>query len=294
MHVWDLGRHYHAWLQDEPLPPHPAGDVSPIARSYLIDDYSTDIAGCNVVGAVYVECGLPDAERLRETDWLQSLVETRGWPNAIVAGATLESPDAAASIEAQASRTAVRGIRQILNWHSDARKTYCKRNLLDDPAWQRGFALLSRFGLSFDLQIYPSQMAQAAALAAAHPDTLIILNHTGMPVDRDEAGFAVWRDGMARLAAHPNVMAKISGLGLVDPDWTIESIRPFVLETIDLFGPERSMFASNLPVDKLYGSVADVFGSFAAIVAGCSTDEREQLFQRTATRAYRLTHSRAR
>src|SRR6266850_3521080 len=108
MHVWDLSRHYHAWIQDDPLPPHPAGDVSAIAgRSYLIDDYLTDVAEWDIVGAVYVECGLPDNIRMSETDWLQSLTETRGWPKAIVAGATLEAPGVIELLEAQASRPAV-------------------------------------------------------------------------------------------------------------------------------------------------------------------------------------------
>ena len=94
-------------------------------------------------------------------------------------------------------------------------------------------------------------MAGAAALAHAYPDVLIILNHAGMPVDRDEEGLRLWRRGMQQLATADNVVVKISGLGTVDPKWTVESIRPFVLQTIEAFGVARSMFASNFPVDKL-------------------------------------------
>ena len=114
----------------------------------------------------------------------------------------------------------VRGIRQILNWHPDPKKTYTPRDLLADPTWEQGFALLRKYGLSFDLQIYPGQMQAAAQLASRHPDTLIILNHTGMPVDRDAAGLQAWRAGMQALAQQPNVVAKISGLAMLDWQWT--------------------------------------------------------------------------
>ena len=93
------------------------------------------------------------------------------------------------------------------------RPTSNRPDLIRTDAWRRGFGLLRRFGLSFDLQLYPAQMADAAALAHAYPDVLIILNHAGMPVDRDEEGIRLWRRGMQQLAAAANVVVKISGLG---------------------------------------------------------------------------------
>jgi predicted TIM-barrel fold metal-dependent hydrolase len=131
-------------------------------------------------------------------------------------------------------------------------------------------------------------MPDAARLAHAHPDTSIILNHAGMPVDRDAEGLAAWRAGMRALAAAENVTVKISGLGMVDWSWTTESIRPFVLETIEIFGVDRSMFASNFPVDKIYSSFDTLYGAFEAIVAGCSPSERSKLFHDNAERIYRL------
>ena len=89
--------------------------------------------------------------------------------------------------------------------------------------------LLGRYGLSFDLQLYASQMATAAALADDHPDIPLVVNHAGMPTDRDEAGLAAWREGLATLAERPNVSCKISGLAMVDRAWTPASLRPFVL-----------------------------------------------------------------
>ena len=131
-------------------------------------------------------------------------------------------------------------------------------------------------------------MLDAAALANAYPDILIILNHTGMPVDRDKEGIARWRQGMRELASAPNVAVKISGLGTVDWNWTIQSIRPFVLQTIEAFGVLRCMFASNFPVDKLYSDFDTLYAAFHEITAHFSAEERQMLFHDNAERYYRL------
>lgn len=132
-------------------------------------------------------------------------------------------------------------------------------------------------------------MDEAAQLARAHPDIQIVLNHAGMFVDRDSpAGYRAWREGLKTLAACPNVAVKISGLAMFDHHWTVESLRPYVLETLDTFGVERAMFASNFPVDRLFGSYDALWQAYARIVAGASDDERRQLFVANAERIYRI------
>jgi predicted TIM-barrel fold metal-dependent hydrolase len=289
MHLWDLDRHYYAWLQDTPLPNNPAGDMSSIAyRSYRLDDYLTDAKGWNVVQVVHVECGLPPKDQLSETDWLQGIADQRGVIGGIVAGANLDDPGVEAMLAAHASREAVRGIRQIVNWHADPTKTYGSTDKLLDAQWREGFALLAKYGLSFDLQLYASQMAVAAELADAHPDIPLIVNHAGMPTDRDEAGLRSWREGLTTLAQRPNVSCKISGLAMVDRAWTTTSLKPFVLQVIETFGVERCMFASNFPVEKVHGSFGAFYAAYDAITASFSHDEREALFAGTARRIYRL------
>ena len=131
-------------------------------------------------------------------------------------------------------------------------------------------------------------MGEAVELARRNPETLIVVNHTGMPLERDEAGLALWREGMKRLGAEPNVVVKVSGLGMVDWGWSEASIRPFVLGVIDRFGVDRVMFGSNFPVDKLYGSFDTLYRSFESIVASFSESEQDQLFRDNALRHYRL------
>jgi len=131
-------------------------------------------------------------------------------------------------------------------------------------------------------------METAAALAARAPDTLIVINHAGMWVDRDLDGWKQWKAGMRTLAAQPNVVAKISGLGMLDNQWTTESIRPLVLESLEAFGPERAMFASNFPVDKQYSDFVTVWRAVDAITAGFSEAERTAMFRDNARKYYRI------
>jgi predicted TIM-barrel fold metal-dependent hydrolase len=289
-HLWDLERNFYPWLMQRPLPASVAGDVSPIAQSYSLEQYLAETTRWRVIACVHVDAGFDPADPVAETRWLQEIASVQGFPQGIVAAAQLHDPGVEAVLAGHAAFPNVRGIRHIVNWHEDPGKTYVARpDLLVDPRWNAGFALLRRYGLSFDLQLYPSQMAEAAALAARHPDTLLILNHAGMPVDRHAAGLAEWRAGIRLLAAEPNVAVKISGLGMMDWAWTVDSLRPFVLETIAAFGTDRCMFASNFPVDRLYSSFDRLFDAFDEIVTEFSADERRALFAETARRLYRLT-----
>jgi predicted TIM-barrel fold metal-dependent hydrolase len=288
-HLWDLEHNRYPWLQTRPLTPRLEGDIEPIARSYVIDDYLKDVRKHNVVKSVHVECGWDPDNPVGETAWLQSVADRHGFPHGIVARAELDALEVEEILAGHAQYKNTRGIRHIVCWHRDPVKSYVARpDLLIDSRWRHGFRLLRKFGFSFDLQLYPSQMSGALDLARSYPETLIILDHAGMPVDRDEEGIQTWRQGLRGLAAAPNVVVKISGLGAVDWHWTVESIRPFVLETIDIFGVDRCMFASNFPVDKLFSDFDSLYSAFYSITRDFSPGEKRRLFHDNAARYYQL------
>ena len=131
-------------------------------------------------------------------------------------------------------------------------------DLARDPTLQQNVTRLADYGWSFDLQVFAGQMDGAAELAAGSPKVIFILQHAGMLEDLSAAGWARWRDGMRRLAACPNVVSKLSGLGTFihsnDPD----HIAAIVRETVEIFGPTRCLFGSNFPVEKLWTRYADL------------------------------------
>jgi predicted TIM-barrel fold metal-dependent hydrolase len=284
VHLWDLDRLRYAWLTPPFGDDGPNGNVSAIASTYLLDDYRREAAEWNVVGMVHVDAGADASQALDETDWLQGMADARGMPNAIVAFAALDDPGVEALLAEHARRANVRGIRHIVNWHADPGRSYTPRDLTQDAEWQAGYALLGKFGLSFDLQAYPGQFAGLAELIERHPETPVILNHAGMGVDGEEE----WRGEMGRLAALPHVSVKISGLGFVVRPLAGEAVRRRVLATIDLFGADRCMFASDFPTDRLFGSFDETMGNYADAVSDFTEEERRALFARNANRIYRL------
>ncbi|MCB1445205.1 MAG: amidohydrolase family protein [Rhizobiaceae bacterium] len=285
IHLWDLSTGLYPGLEK------PStgfiGSNEPIARSYMLDELLSEGGDeIEIVKIVNVEAFPTDS--VAETAYLQSLADRTGYPQGIVAGADLSRPDAEAMLERQASFANVRGIRQVLNMHPDPLYAYVARDYMADPVWMRNFALLGRHGLSFDLQLYPHQMRQAVDLVRAHPGIAVIVNHAGMFADRTLSGWRQWRDGMRALASSPDVAVKISGLGMLDTGWSLESIRPYVLETLDAFGCGRVMFASNFPVDKLFGTYTATWRAFAAIVSDLSDTEKQAMFSANAERIYRI------
>jgi predicted TIM-barrel fold metal-dependent hydrolase len=287
-HLYDLKTGNYPWLQG-PMLERVFGDYSAIRTDYLIDNFLADIKNQNVVKTVHLQVEYDHNNPVAETRWLQSVADKHGYPHGIVAFADLSSPTLQSVMEAHLEFPNVRGIRQCLNFHRDPVKTFIDSpHLMSDSQWRSGYALLKQYDLSFDLQLYYTQMEEATALARAFPDTAIVLNHTGMPVDRHPDEIEAWRKSMKLLASAPNISCKISGLGMGDWKWTVDSIRPFVLNAIEAFGIERCMFASNFPVDKLFSSYDDVFNAFKLITRDFSEDERRALFHDNAERVYRL------
>jgi len=201
----------------------------------------------------------------------------------------LEDAGVEAVLEAHCRHRNFRGVRQILNWDPNPLLSQCARvDYLGDRRWCAGFALLGRYGLSFDLQAHPWQMPEAASLARAFPEVQVVVDHLGMPAYRGEAGWDSWRAGVEALAGCANVSVKLSGFGMFDPAWTAASIRPEVELILDRFGVDRCMFGSNFPVDKRWKSFVEVVEGVDSALVSLSPTERDAVFARNAIRIYRL------
>lgn len=289
-HFQDLARFDYPWLMDRSRPPPLEGDLEPIRRSYLPDDYALDTAGTDILATVHVENGWNRRDSVGETRWLQSLAAKAPRLGAIVAYADLAAPDVEAILEAHLTASPlVRGIRQVLNWHeTPALRVATSPGLMEEPRWREGFRLLRRHGLSFDLQLYWPQMEQAFTLAKTFPDTPIVLNHLGMPIDRTPEALQTWRAALRRLAAAPNLCVKLSGFGLGAPNWHRTAVLPLLETALSAFGARRCMVGTNLPVDSLFARPAAIFDTIGAFVAPLSETEREAVLIGTAMRVYRI------
>jgi len=293
-HFWDLERNYHPWLCDRAPIPFRYGDYSALRNSYLPADYLRDAGSNRPAMTVHVEAEWNPRDPVGETLWLEEVTGAHGLPTACVAQAWLDRDDVNDVLAAQAARALVRGVRHKPRLAaSPVGVERGARGSMDDARWRRGFALLERHGLSFDLQTPWWHLGAAAELARDFPRTPIIINHTGLPTDRSEDGLASWRRAMHEIAQAANVFLKISGLGQAGRPWTLAENGPIVRDAVAIFGAERCMFASNYPVDKLCAPFGTIFAGFRAAVSDLPVSDQRKLFAENAIRIYRLNQGHA-
>jgi predicted TIM-barrel fold metal-dependent hydrolase len=246
-------------------------------QRYWADDWLAETRFANVAKSVHVECAVGTPDPVEETRWLQAFADRLGHPHGIVAEVHLARPDAEAVLEAHLSFPNMRGVRD-----------FGEGDYESDPAWRRGFALLGRHDLVACMDSRPERYAMVKDLARAFPDTRICLDHAGLPLRRDAEYLDDWRRELASLAEASNVIVKVSALGMGDPRWTVESMRPLVLHCIESFGVERTVFGTNWPVDRLFSSYPDVIDAYAEIIRDFSPDEQAALFSGNAERHFRI------
>jgi L-fuconolactonase len=269
LHLWDPRRFAYPWLEDleelnRPFGPDALGegDHRPTA-------------------AVFVEAGRAASQALDEIRWIEELAA--GWPTlrGAVAHADLErGPAVAGRLRRLAAVGLVKGVR---------------RNVQDEPP---GFAtsaghvdgvrLLAYHGLTADLCVRHTQLPEITELAARVPQVTFVLDHLGKPPVR--AGrLDPWREHLSRLAGHPNVVCKLSGLSTeAAPGQGTAGLLPYLRHALAEFGPDRCLFGGDWPVATL----ATTYDGWVAVVlealAGHPPAHRAQVLAGTATRIYRL------
>ncbi|WP_369634410.1 amidohydrolase [Nocardia sp. JMUB6875] len=301
------------------------GDPTPFVHPYLPRDYRADAAEVPVEAIVHIEVEWNEKGPLapaNETRWVSSLpfgVDTPAL-GAIVGAGDPTAPGFAELLEAhKAASPRFRGIRSRVEHHPDrgVRAVGKGPGVLTSSAFLNGFGALADRGLSFEAWVYSGQLPEVTALAQRYPDTTIVLNHLGTPagifgpVGRDTGQnpgqrrelFVRWRDDLTALAAHANVVTKVSGLmmpilghpvpkrGEPTPvPVLLERISPMLEHALDVFGADRLIWGSNFPVDKPITSIPNAAEAVATALSAHGADDKaiEQVFRSNAERVYRI------
>ena len=313
--------HHHLWdFRSEPV----------AYQRYLLPELAEDLhSGHQVRSTVFIEVktryrtdGPEEMRPVGEVEFVEGLAteSARGTHGrAQVAAAIIGYADlkrgaqVAAVLEAMqaASPTRFRGIRHSVGW--DPSPELVNRDIqgvLSSDQYRAGARVLAGMGLCLETSLYYPQLAELAAFATAIPDLTIILNHIGGLVrigpyaNRDEEVLPAWRRGIATVAACPNVILKLGGVGQhrFGLDWHTRekpigsealaaALSPLMQYCIEQFGPDRCMFESNFPVDKISYSYNVVYNAFKRLSKGYSAAERAALFHDTAARVYRIDHT---
>jgi predicted TIM-barrel fold metal-dependent hydrolase len=281
--------HHHIWPHRElpwlagPMIPRIFGPYEPLrGRDYTAEKYVADAEASGFAQSVYVQANWPLERSVDEVRWVHEQHERTGWPHAIVGSADLFDPRAIETLDAQAETSPLmRGCRLQLHWHENPDFRFQPtRDRLTDPVLGENLARLAERGWVFELQVFPTQLPFATQLVADHPDLTFVLVHAGMPIQGEP-----WREALEQLAAHANVVCKLSGQGTfihrVDPAW-IETVASAVLET---FGADRAMFGTNFPIESLWTDFSSLVGAW---LGAFDDEDRHDVFGRTARRVYRL------
>ncbi|MEM7509145.1 MAG: amidohydrolase family protein [Pseudomonadota bacterium] len=290
-----IDAHHHIWRQKDlpwllgPEQPRIFGPYAPIKRDYLIEEYLDDIAKTGIEKSIYVQANWAPNWAADEAAWVQGVADSTGWPHGIVGYADFTVADVRPQLDRLARYPLMRGIRQQLHWHENPLYRFAKQpDLAADPAVQANIARLADYGWCFDLQLFAPQMKCGAALAAACPRVIFVLQHAGMPEDLSEPGLAAWREGMKLLAAQPNVVTKLSALGTFLHRNDPEHIARIIGDTIKIFGAARCLFGSNFPIEKIWASYPELIDAFKTATTGLPKGQQKAIFNDNAARIYRL------
>lgn len=279
VHFWDRRRNglRYDWLADDAAPT-ALGDLDGLrAPRFSVGEYRAESRFQNVSKVVHMDAAAGTPDPVAETAWLQSLGDATGWPNAIVASCDLADPRADEALERHARHGNLRGIRD-----------FRPAEIFDTDAFRRGYTRLAQHDLMFFHTVGQGEWKRARDLVARFPDIVFCLDQSGVPERRDDEYYRSWRRGLGDLAREPNVVCKVSSLGMHDPSWTVASRRRWVLGCIDAFGTDRCFFGSNWPVERLYSSYTDVARAFREIISDFTAGEQAQLLAGNAERVFRI------
>ena len=297
-------------------------------QRYLLHELAADItSGHNVRSTVFVEArsmyradGPEEMRPVGEVEFVQGLAAASanglygpGRAAATIIGhANLNLGDQVEPVLQAlqaASPNRFRGIRHSVTWDAEVANTaaHNAQGQLGADNFRAGARLLAKMGLSLEGWLYFRQLTELADFAKAVPDLTIILNHVGgliregIYANRDDEILPIWRSGIAAVAACPNVVIKQGGMGMPANgfDWhtrtqpigseeLAESMAPFMNYCIEQFGPERCMFESNFPVDKVSFSYNIMYNAFKRLSKDYSATERAAMFHDTAARVYKI------
>ena len=276
VHLWDPARRdWYPYLAK--APEGGPGDASRMYRRFDVDTYRAEAARWNVEKLVNVAAAT-GSHSVDETLDLDARAEAGAGPAGIIGG--LPPTDTVAGavelLDRQMAASRFRGIRPMGAGpgpvpDADILRALIERNLV------------------FELMAHADQLEAAAAELDGFDDLVVVVEHTGWPRSGSDEERTLWRRGMAALAGlGSNVVCKLSGLAMPLETMRAEAFAPWLEYAIEAFGVDRCFFASNFPVDAMFGTFDELYGTFSAVTAGLDDTARAKLFADNAERLYRL------
>ncbi|MBO2010126.1 amidohydrolase family protein [Hymenobacter negativus] len=275
-----IDAHQHFWQFDPVRDAWIGTDMAAIQRDFLPTDLAPILQKHGLDGCVAVQASQSEAE----TDWLLQLAGEHDFIRGVVGWVDLQAENIHERLAHYSRFDKLKGFRHVLQGEAD-------RALMLRNEFRRGVAALYQHGFAYDLLVLPDQLSYAAELAAAFPAQPFVLDHLAKPLIK--AGeIEPWRRDLQALAAHENVLCKISGM-VTEADWQHwqpADFRPYLDVVFEAFGANRVLFGSDWPVCNVAGGYGRTHALVADYVARLSTGEQARFWGGNAVRFYNLAN----
>jgi L-fuconolactonase len=277
VHLWDPARvDWYPYLSTSGAELN-MGDVSGMSRRFDVPTYLSESAGWNVEKLVNVAAAT-GRHSIDETLELDRRADTDTHPDAIIGGLppTDSVAEAVAALDEQMAASRFRGVRPMGPLEGPLPSAEVLRALQERD-------------LVFEVMTHPDQLLATAKGLEHFGDLVVVIEHTGWPRNDSDEERALWAEGMNALAGlSDNVLCKLSGLAMPLGSMAVDVLAPWLEHTIDAFGVDRCLFASNFPVDGMHGTLDELYTSYSALTSGVGAESRDKLFAANAERIYRL------
>jgi predicted TIM-barrel fold metal-dependent hydrolase len=282
VHLWDQESNPVFWLSDRTLVRDMIGDYDSLPDTYTLADYRQETRGHDIAGVVWSDAGAADP--IAAVDWVA--MQSDHLP--IIGMVTLGDPAStgfAELIELSHRVPLVTSMRMRLV-EGMSTGGLGGEDFLEDPLIRSNLEQLATKGLVATIEATADRLDVVVRIAERFPDLRIVVDHFGWPTDLSEGGRAEHLERLAPVAAMPSIDTRIDAIGTIFGNWTVATVRPWLLEVAELFGPERCMLGSDIPIERLRSSFTDLYSAYGDIFSGASEHERALLFHGTARRCY--------
>ena len=268
-HFWIYNPSEYGWISD---------DMQILKKDYLPDQLQKELFSVGFDGSIAVQA----RQTLEETKWILGLAEQNSFIKGVVGWVDLCSPRVEERLVQFSSYPKLVGVRHVVHDEPDD-------NFILREDFLNGISHLKKFGLAYEILIFPRHLPNTIQFVSRFPEQLFVLDHIAKPLIKDKK-VSPWKEGIEKLAGFKNVYCKLSGM-VTEADvknWKQEDIIPYLDIVFDAFGPDRLMIGSDWPVCRVAGLYQQVMEVVLNYIGTYSEEDKNKILGKNALRVYRI------
>jgi len=268
-HFWAYNPTEYGWISDE---------MEILKKNYLPDQLKKELFSIEFDGSIVVQA----RQSLEETEWILSLAEQNSFIKGVVGWVDLCSPGVEEQLVQFSSHPKLVGVRHVIHDEPDD-------NFIIRKDFLNGITYLKKFGLTYDILIFPRHLPNTIQFVSQFPEQLFVLDHIAKPLIKDKK-LSPWKEDIEKLARFKNVYCKLSGM-VTEANvkyWKQEDLIPYLDIIFAVFGPDRLMIGSDWPVCRVVGLYKQVMEVVLDYIETYPDEDKNKILGENAIRVYQL------